>query len=192
MTKRARIAAFAGGVAVLVMIVGAIVVRVFLVVGAYEAADADYQRAMDPIRIKHGKEIIALVLNYADRTGHFPLAERATDKSFMVVIGHSQKEEDSFAADPVIARGGRFSNASDLEAELSKEFGEAIRLPRDPQKVATYAPNVYVYFLAEDQMTVAVHLFKPTPDTIPYDWRGGKFHAWSETYLAKKKAELAP
>jgi hypothetical protein len=154
--------------------------------GAYQTPDTDPQRAMDSIRKKHAKEIVALILEYANKTGHFPFAQEASEKSFMVLIGHSPSEEDAWAGDPTIARGGRFTNASMLEARLSKELGRPIALPRDPQKVATYAPNVYVYFIAGDQMTVAVHLSAPAEDTVPYEWRGGRFYSYTIAYEPNK------
>lgn len=178
MSKRLRIAIVGIGL----LVVGAY----FAVPRIYRFLDAGYQRNMDPIRIKHAKSIVAAVLTYADKTGHFPFAERAKDRPFMIVIGHSAEAEDSWANDPVLRRGGRWSNSSELEAELSKELGQAIRLPRDPQRVPTYAPNVYVYYLVEDQMTVAVHLFEPNEETVEYKWRDGQFHSYTLTFAAKK------
>lgn len=87
--------------------------------------------------------------------------------------------------EPALSRGARVANSSVLEAELSKGLGLPVRLPRDPQRVPTYAPNVYVYFVAADQMTVAVHLFNETESTVPYDWQGGRFYSYSQTFLAK-------
>jgi len=153
----------------------------------YEGLDWDYQRAMDPLRMKHADEIVALVLEYAETTGHFPFAERAVDRPFMVFIGHSVGEEDALAKDPVLGRGGRWSNSPELESELTTALGRRVTLPRDPQKVPTYAPNVYVYSVSGDQMTVAVHLFEAPKDkeTVPYEWRGGRFFAYGATYGPK-------
>lgn len=172
-----------------VWIVGVIAVLALLgFVGAryaFDKLDASYQRAADATRQRHAQVLVDLVLAYADKTGHFPFAEHTADRPFMVLIGHSQEEEDFFAAQPVLARGARFANSALLESELRRVLGPDVSLPRDPQRVPTFAPNVYVYFVAPEQMTVAVHLFNPTPETIEYQWPGGRFHSHSFTYAAK-------
>ena len=175
MTKKKKI--FLG-----VLVVGAF--AVVLACLAYPYLGAKDQENMDVIRKTHADQIAALVREFADKTGHLPFQEYATKKPFMVIIGHSVEEEDHFANDPVLKRGGTFANASDLEAVLSKGLNRTVSLPRDPQKVPTFAPNVYVYFVSENEMAVVSHLCFPSAGmTVRYQWHGHTFYAYTVAYI---------
>ena len=62
---------------------------------------------------------------------------------------------------------------------LAAGLGRRVRLPREPQTVPTFAPNVYVLFVSGDEAAVVAHLAAPDPGAVPYDWRGGTFHAYT-------------
>ena len=79
------------------------------------------------------------------------------------------------------------ANASMLEAELSTVLGREVLSPRDPQRVATYAPNVYIYFVADGQMSVIGHLFRPSENSVKYEWQGGGFYSHTLTYASKSE-----
>ena len=149
---------------------------------AYPLIERNYQSAMDPIRKAHAHQISSVIREYADKTGHLPFQEQAVDKPFMVLLGHSTQEEDHFANDPVLKRDATWTNSTDLETLLSKELKRPIKLPRDPQTVPTYAPNVYVYFVAGNQLTIVTHLKFPTDDAVKYEWRGQPFYAYTICY----------
>jgi hypothetical protein len=149
---------------------------------AYSFLDRNYQLAMDPIRKTHAHQIASVIQEFADKTGHLPFQEEAVNKPFMVLLGHSPEEEDHFANDPVLKRNATWANSTDLEAVLSKELKRTIKLPRDPQKVPTYAPNVYVYFVAGKQMTIVTHLKYPDGDAVKYEWHGQPFYAYTICY----------
>jgi hypothetical protein len=141
-----------------------------------------YQMNMDPIRRQHARQIASLVQEFAEKTGSLPFQEEATETPFMVFIGRSAEEEDRFANDPVMKRNAVWANSSELEAVLSEGLGRTVRLPRDPQSVPTYAPNVYVYFVAGKQFTVVSHLKYSDPDAVEYRWRGRPFYAYTVCY----------
>ena len=104
----------------------------------------------------------------------------------MVIIGHSVGEEDYFARDPVLKRRATWANAKDLEAVLSKGLNRAVRLPRDPQKVPTFAPNVYVYYVSGNEMSVVSHLCFPSDEmTVKYQWQGHSFYPYTLAYIFK-------
>lgn len=146
--------------------------------GAYRTADLSYQRAHDPIRRAHADSIVALIIEYAAAAeGRIPFQERAASQPFMVVIGRSIEHEDEMARVPALNKNARFSNSPELEAELSRVLKRTVTLPRDPQRVATYAPNVYIYFVAGDSFCAVVHLFEPSSISQPYEWEGGRFHS---------------
>ena len=167
---------------VILLLIGAGVIAIPKI---YRAMDESYQKATDPIRIKHAEQIAGLILEYADKTGSFPFEEHTDERPFMVFIGHSQQEEDAFAQEKVLSRDANFANAATLEDELSKVLGRTIVLPRDPQRVATYAPNVYIYFVVKGQMTVAAHLYNPSDESVKYEWRGGEFYSHTLCYASK-------
>lgn len=146
---------------------------------AYRVADARYQKDMDVVRQKDAQEIFALVQEYANKTGHLPFQDIAADKPLMVIIGHSDQEEYFFAEDPVLKRDANYSRSVHLDEMLSKELNRKIVLPRDPQKVPTYAPNVYVYFVAGNEVAVASHLHSPHAEAVEYKWQGGKFYSYT-------------
>ncbi len=149
---------------------------------AYLTLDARYQKDMDVVRQKDAQQIIKLVQEYTDKTGHLPFQEHTAEKPVMVLIGHSMQEEYEFNRDPVLARGAIFANSSTMEKLLSKELKRPITLPRDPQKVATYAPNVYVYFVKGNEVAVASHLRYPNAEGVEYKWNGEKFYSYTIAY----------
>lgn len=187
MTKKRR--------TILVVLASLALIIGILVPWAYKMMDAGYQAAMDPVRISDGEAIAALVFEYEAKTGTLPFAKEAAGEPFMVVIGHSPEEEDFYAKQDVLSRGATFANSKALESMLERALKRKITLPTDPQKVATFAPNVYVYFLADTQFTVAVHLFKPSDESVEYKWRDGVFNSHAVTYSRKtkkaNKAEIA-
>ena len=174
---------FAGiGCLAVMFLLGAVAMYLIL---NYDRLDTGYQKAADVVRKKHAKEIRDLVMEYVDKSGHLPFEEESKGQRFMVLIGHSSRAEEDFAKEEVLDKGATFTNADALEAELTKVLGREIQLPRDPQKVATYAPNVYIYFLSGEQFSVVVHLFEASPKSVPYIWRGKTFHSHTLTYSRK-------
>ena len=162
-----------------VAIVAAAATAVAVAFFAYPAMEGRYQRSMDSIRIAHAHQIADVVREFADKTGHLPFQEHADDKPFMVLIGHSSREEDRFAGDAVLKRNATWTNGSELEALLAKELNRTVRLPRDPQKVSTFAPNVYVYFVSRNQVTVLSHLNSRANGAVKYEWNGHPFYAYT-------------
>ena len=158
------------------VILGAVAALAFV---TYPMLDDGYQKNMDPIRQRHAHEIAAVTKEFLEHAGHLPFQDQAEAKPFMVLIGHSPAEEEYFANDPVLKRDATWANASKLEAILSEELGRTIHLPRDPQTVPTFAPNVYLYFVVGTQMTVVSHLRFPNQDAVKYNWHGESFYAYT-------------
>ena len=142
------------------------------------AADTAYQRAQDPIRLAAADSLRALVREYHERSGgHLPFEERADSEPFMIVIGRSEAHEDEMAQTPALQRGARWSNSDELEGELSRVLERSVSLPREPQRVATFAPNVYLYFVAGREYCVVVHLFERSTISVPYRFGDATFHS---------------
>lgn len=149
---------------------------------AYPFFEESYQRNMDPIRRDHAHQIADVIREFANSSGQLPFQEKTAKQPFMVLIGHSSMQEDQWANDPVLKRNARWANSSVLESMLSKELGRTIRLPRDPQKVPTFAPNVYIYFVSGNQMTIVSHLKFPSDQAVEYKWYGQPFYAYTISY----------
>lgn len=154
----------------------------------YKSLDEQYQKAHDPIRIKHVNEIANVIFAYDKKVGYPPLQDLVSQqqKPFMVLIGRSDIEEDRFAELEALEKGALFINSRKFEAILSQGLKQKIKLPRDPQKVATYAPNVYLYFVTQDQICVAAHLYFKSEISKPYTWSGGTFNSHAECYSKQK------
>jgi len=172
-----------GGCGLLILVLA--IAAPFAFKAIYRAMDASYQESADRTRTKHADEIASLVFEYAEETGKLPFQDQSKDTPFMVLIGRSEQAEDAWAQEEVLKKGATFTNSSVFEAELSKGLGRDIVLPRDPQKVPTFAPNVYVYFIADGQFTVVAHLFSPSDRSVEYQWRGGTFHSHTLSYSKK-------
>jgi hypothetical protein len=165
-------------------LIGLICTSVVLVLMArvcvqYFAADYGYQRAIDPIRRGHVHQIVETIRDFANKKGKLPFQDK---QPLMVLVGHSPEAERYFANVIPPKRDAAFASAAELEAELSKGLGRAIHLPRDPQKIPTFAPNVYDYFVANGQMTVVSHLRWPTDNCVEYKWNGSCFYANTVCY----------
>ncbi|GAB5404412.1 MAG: hypothetical protein Aurels2KO_26430 [Aureliella sp.] len=159
-------------------LVGGVLVLIYF---AYPLLDARYQHDMDSIRQDDAHQIAYLIREFADKTGNLPFQEQAKHKPFMVLIGHSREHEDHFANDPVLKRDAQWANSFLLESKLEKALGRDVQLPRDPQKVPTYAPNVYIYFVSGNQLTVVSHLHHPNDKAVKYEWNGNPFYSYTIT-----------
>ncbi len=146
----------------------------------YVAMDEAYQEAMDPVRVQATEDIQKVMLAYHHKKGKFPFGELAAEQPVMTIIARSEAEEIEFAKIEVLNKGALLVTAKALETELSKELGFDVVLPRDPQKVTTFAPNVYVYFITPEQdLCIVSHLYFPTPETVEYSWEGGRFNSYA-------------
>lgn len=153
----------------------------------YSSLDEGYQTAMDPTRMEHAEYIASLIFEYDRKTGTIPFAKLSTEKQkpILILIGRSDQEEVNFAKVEALSKDALYMLSSHLEKELSDVLGKNIILPRDPQTVPTYAPNVYVYFVTPEQFSVAVHLYKPSDKSVEYSWPGGTFYSHTLTYSRK-------
>lgn len=127
----------------------------------YEATESSYQRAMDPVRIRHIDYVASLISEFSEKTGRMPLADRVQDKRITVFITNRQVKgtylEQAARLQVVVL------SADDLKADLEKGLGRTIDLPSDPQNFASFAPNLYVYDVDKAHACVYGHLFFEVP-----------------------------
>ena len=161
---------------------GLVAIIAVLIYFAYPYLEAKYQQDMDLVRRDHAQQIADVIREFADKTGYLPFQDQAEDQPFMVLIGHSPEHEDHFANDPVLKRNAQWANSALLESMLSEALGRNVKLPRDPQKVPTYAPNVYIYFISGNQMTVVSHLHYPDDQAVKYEWNRKPFYSYTISY----------
>lgn len=146
----------------------------------YERLERLYQTDMDKVRLRHLDQILSIVVEHAKLTGRVPLEDLVRDRGHpaMVVIGRNTDREVAFAQLEAISRPeAAVISSSSFDLALSEALGREIRLPRDPQQVPTYGPNVYIYLVHPPQFCVAVHLWAATEVSRPMEWEGGTFHS---------------
>lgn len=141
--------------------------------------DAGYQVAQDPVRLQHWNLINQIILKYREETGELPLQKLSQEQGrpFMVLIGRSEREEDIYSNHELYQKGALLIYSTEFEEIISEGFGQKVILPRDPQYVASYGPNVYLYFIDSETYCVGVNLYDPSEYSEPYKWQRGTFHA---------------
>lgn len=126
----------------------------------YDAVENAYQSEMDPVRIRHIDFIASLTTEYFQKTGRMPLADRLQEKRITVFITRRPLKGylEQAARLPVVVL-----STDDLKADLEKGLGRTINLPSDPQYVASYGPNLYIYDVNKARACVYGHLFSEAP-----------------------------
>jgi hypothetical protein len=125
--------------------------------------EAKYQNNMDHARISHIDYLNTLILEYKDKSGKFPLQSEIQDKDIQVFITHRdipdwlQAQAEQLPIESY--------TCAQLEADIENVLGRDIKIPSDPQNVATYAPNLYIYLVTKDWECVSGHLYSPTSKT---------------------------
>lgn len=71
-----------------------------------------------------------------------------------------------------------------LKTDLEKELGREIKLPSDPQNVATYAPNVYIYIVSKEWACLAGHLYSASQKIKTKNVQS-KYHKYEICYKSK-------
>ena len=122
-----------------------------------------YQSDMDRVRISHIDYLNTLILEYKDKTGKLPLQSEIKDKDIQVFITY-RKIPDWLEAQTKQLPIESFSSTQ-LEADIENVLGRDIQMPSDPQNVATYAPNLYIYHVTKNWACVSGNLYSPTPKT---------------------------
>ena len=145
-----------------------------------------YQDAQDKERIKHVSEITSIMMEYDQKVGYPPLYDLSVkhETPFMVLIGRSDDQEDYFAQLDIMSvpGGSKYINSKEFESILSRGLQRKVHLPRDPQKFASSAPNVYVYIVQSDQMCVGANVHSPSEFTSDASWEGKTFYRYGKCY----------
>lgn len=118
-----------------------------------------YQQTADRIRLLQLRDFALLIERFHAAKGYYPLTKTAGVR-LPVDVAISRQPHEGPAAN--------FS-AEDLEAELSKGLGEAIKLERDPQVHDLKGYRQYHYRSDGTTYEVFVHLYFPNPLTERLD-----------------------
>lgn len=141
--------------------------------GILSGIEAAYQADMDRIRISHVDFLVTVVLEYANRENRLPLQAQVRDREILVYVTHrniSAALSEQAAALPV----EQYTSMA-LEEDIESVLGRDIQMPSDPQNVATFAPNVYIYQVSRERACVAGHLYSPTEKTRSV---AGRYHKY--------------
>ncbi|MDT8388972.1 MAG: hypothetical protein RRC34_00500 [Lentisphaeria bacterium] len=115
------------------------------------------QRDMDILRLRHIQQIAGLIEEYRQSTGHYPLARSGLVTQYVYIATDEQEKN----IPPILSEKHVVTPCETLERELSRVLKRNIRLPKDPQAVATLRPNVYLYITRGKDFWLAVHLHSP-------------------------------
>jgi hypothetical protein len=141
-----------------------IVVLLIFCISGCAGMESSYQASTDLIRIKHIDTIVGLITEYQSKAGEFPFQSKITKDGVQVLVTHRRIPaaiNNQTKTLPI----NSYSNQI-FQEELSRVLERAVQLPSDPQKVATFAPNFYIYFVSRSQACVAGHLYTATADTF--------------------------
>ena len=151
----------------------------------YDAMEDSYQRAMDPVRIKHVDYLASVTTEFFQKTGRMPLADRVQeDKRVTVFITHRPVAPtylEQAARLPVVV-----VSADDLKVDLEKGLGRTINLPSDPQNFSSYGPNLYIYDFNGFRACVYGHLFFEVPGATLVELGGrNKYYKYQYCIISK-------
>jgi len=154
---------------------------IFLLLGC-DKVEKQYQADMDIIRIADIDYISGLILEYLKKVKRLPLQSNISNKDIQVFITHRElpdwllKQTKSLPVESL--------TTDQLKTDLEKELGREIKLPSDPQNVATYAPNVYIYIVSKEWACLAGHLYSASQKVKTKNVQD-KYHKYEICYKSK-------
>lgn len=138
-----------------------IVWAVVVLLSGCAGMETQYQADMDQIRTRHLDYLHGLVIEYQNKSGGLPLQQDLLSRDIEVFITH--RELPDWLVNQAAQASLDIYPSDALEADFERVLGRDIELPSDPQNVATYAPNLYVYHINPGWACVAAHLYAPAP-----------------------------
>ncbi len=120
-----------------------------------------YNRDMDLTRLKDLKEIGALVEEYKDKTGSYPLQEYSRD-DIPVFVPIVTKKQKKYTKEPPKYKHIR-KDVKDFIAALEKGLGRKVVLPFDPQLRTLKRPIFYLYVIKNSDYELIAHLYHDFP-----------------------------
>ena len=126
---------------------------------AIDALEDSFQNDADVVRLTHLKYYSDLLAEYHNKTGSYPLQDKAADMPVYVFVATDTqrvKGAPSYKHAVVSVRDW----VSDLEIRLGRPLDEYY----DPQYFSDkYKPNFYIYMVYKDTFFFAVHLYQDYP-----------------------------
>lgn len=150
-----------------------LVLLMALVVTSCGYMENAYQRDMDNTRMRHVHAIADNILLYREKNNHFPFQLEARERPIEVFI--SDRGIPGWLKEQMPQTGLSFKTHDELEAELRTVVGEHYRLPSEPQKVETFAPNFYQYHVEPGYMCVSANLYFANKNTQSVE---GRYHKY--------------
>lgn len=123
------------------------------------SVEKQYQGDMDKIRVNDIQYSHGLIKEYNEATGVFPLQNSIDESDIQVFITHRKipasilKQSASFPLENY--------SVQQLQQDFEKVLNCEVTLPSDPQNVATFAPNFYIYQVTREWACIAGHLYSP-------------------------------
>ena len=142
-------------------------------VGPDSALEKSYQRDADKLRVQGVHSYCALVEEFHEKNGYYPLAKDTS--RLPVALAITKKKE---YRDPGLI--------TEFESELSTVAGEKFRMLYDPQKVPVYAPRLFQYWTDGKNYSVSANLFAPTERTRPLEQYNHKYEVGSSENRSRR------
>ena len=127
-----------------------------------------YQHDADIIRLHDLVEIGALIEEFKDLTGKYPL-EGVTNLDNYVAIATPEQQQYN---NQKIPYSHKKTTIKEFINELESGLGRSIRMPTDPQRVPVNKPNWYVYMIRGEAYFLAIH----THNAFPFSRRIGDYY----------------
>ena len=115
---------------------------------------SEYQHDADIVRLKHLKYLGALIEEFKEANGHYPLQSVSPNQNYVHIASHRQLEH-------VPAGPPHEHTKTDIEKFteiLETGLRRKIDLPFDPQLVPVNKPNFYMYMIQGNRYFLAVHV----------------------------------
>lgn len=132
-----------------------------------------YQQDADIVRLRHLKYYGELIVEYYNKTGHYPLQDGSNIPKYIYVANRNQMEftKDYDNAIPFKHETIDFKIFID---EIEKDLGHEIKEYYDPQEYPDVKWNWYLYCLEDDVFYFAIHVHQRFPfskNIAPYFYK---------------------
>ena len=147
----------------------------------------------DDQRLRDAEELMSVLLDYLGKKGQPPLLgmSRESGLPVKVVIGHGPEHEAWARQQEVLKPEGQFVTSARFVSLLEEGIGKPVTLPRDPAPAASFAPNVYLYHVADmgdyEEFCVIVNVSRKSPNAVPGIWKRKRFYA--HTHCLSRKVQ---
>ncbi len=136
-----------------------VAIMIFSLSGCLSKYEDAYQHDMDIARLNDIKTIGELIEEYKEVTGKYPLDGYGKGQWYVHIatseqIGYAKKASPKWMQTIPV---------KEFIEELEEGLDREVTLPFDPQRVAAFIPNFYIYMTDGNNYYLAIHLYHGYP-----------------------------